>query len=395
MKIKSPLRFCIFILTILIIIWMCFNFAVALKTGQRFSFFGNFSGDKGVETFVVAGVDADGYRTDLILLCQVKSGSKTVNILQIPRDTKVDNHRNDKKINSAYYSGTDVMLDEIYQVTGIKAEKTVIVSFEAFKELVDSVGGVKVTVPIRMKYSDPVQGLEIDLQAGEQVLDGEHAEMYMRYRKGNDGSGYPDGDVGRMKAQKEFYAAVADKLLSPMSIFKAPQIYGAISKNVETDFSGGEIWGMMFKMLGIRSDDVKIFTIPGEGRYIGGGSYFVPDKAELKRIVDENFNSDNTSSPKREKRSARKKKTDKVKVIVADASGKNMNEAVKKVLEDRGFEVVSCVTWAEKRSASSLIEYTENSASEIKKHFKALPVSESKDNSEADVMFIIGKDFEI
>ena len=140
MKIKSPLRFFIFILTLVIVIWMCYNFVIALQTGQRFSLFGNSRDGEAVKNFVVAGVDEDGYRTDLILFCQFQPAEKKVNILQVPRDTRVENNRNDKKINSAYYSGIDVMENELYQVTGLKAENSVIVSFDAFKALVDAFG---------------------------------------------------------------------------------------------------------------------------------------------------------------------------------------------------------------------------------------------------------------
>ena len=55
----------------------------------------------------------------------------------------------------------------------------------------------------------------------------------MRFRKDNNGGGYPDGDVGRLNAHQEFYTAVADKLLSPASIFRAPKIYKAVKENVE------------------------------------------------------------------------------------------------------------------------------------------------------------------
>ncbi|MEG2670325.1 MAG: LCP family protein, partial [Oscillospiraceae bacterium] len=173
MKMKSPVRFIIVLLTAIIVIWMCYNFAIALKTGQKFSFFGNNSDE--VTNFVVAGVDEDGYRTDLILFCQLDSAKNKLHIMQVPRDTKIQNNRNDKKINSAYFSGIDCLKSEIESVIGLKAEHHVIITFDAFSNLIDALGGVKIDVPIRMKYEDPTQNLNIDLQPGVQVLDGEHA----------------------------------------------------------------------------------------------------------------------------------------------------------------------------------------------------------------------------
>ncbi len=289
MRIKSPVRFIVAIVTVLIIIWMCYNFVIALQTGETFSFFGNGMRSGDAETFVAAGVDEDGYRTDLILLCQINRADKRIQILQIPRDTRVNNKRNDKKINSAYYSGFDVMSREIAQVTGITPEHYVMVGFDGFQEIVDAVGGVTLEIPFAMKYDDPAQDLHIDLPAGKQKLDGEKAEMYMRYRKGNDGNGYAEGDVGRLSAQKELYNAVGDKLLSPLGLLRLPAVYSAVKKNTETNFTGGEIFGIMKDMMRIGKDRVTIDTLPGSGKYVGGVSYFVYDAKATEKLVAEKF----------------------------------------------------------------------------------------------------------
>ncbi len=289
MRIKSPVRFIVAIVTVLIIIWMCYNFVIALQTGETFSFFGNGMRSGDAETFVVAGVDEDGYRTDLILLCQINRADKRIQILQIPRDTRVNNKRNDKKINSAYYSGFDVMSREIAQVTGITPEHYVMVGFDGFQEIVDAVGGVTLEIPFAMKYDDPAQDLHIDLPAGKQKLDGEKAEMYMRYRKGNDGNGYAEGDVGRLSAQKELYNAVGDKLLSPLGLLRLPAVYSAVKKNTETNFTGGEIFGIMKDVMRIGKDRVTIDTLPGSGKYVGGVSYFVYDAKATEKLVAEKF----------------------------------------------------------------------------------------------------------
>lgn len=289
MRIKSPVRFIVAIVTVLIIIWMCYNFVIALQTGETFSFFGNGMRSGDAETFVVAGVDEDGYRTDLILLCQINRADKRIQILQIPRDTRVNNKRNDKKINSAYYSGFDVMSREIAQVTGITPEHYVMVGFDGFQKIVDAVGGVTLEIPFAMKYDDPAQDLHIDLPAGKQKLDGEKAEMYMRYRKGNDGNGYAEGDVGRLSAQKELYNAVGDKLLSPLGLLRLPAVYSAVKKNTETNFTGGEIFGIMKDVMRIGKDRVTIDTLPGSGKYVGGVSYFVYDAKATEKLVAEKF----------------------------------------------------------------------------------------------------------
>ncbi len=290
MKLKSPIRLIIFVVTLLVVVWMCYNFVVALQTGEKFSMLGNGSSKKGLaETFVVAGVDEDGYRTDLILLCQVNRQDGEVNILQIPRDTKIKNKRNDKKINSAYFSGFDVLAQEIAQVTGVTPTHCVTVDFSGFRDIVNAAGGVTIDVPFDMYYVDPAQDLTIDLKAGKQRLNGEEAEMYMRYRKGSDGNGYPEGDVGRLTAQQELYSAVADKLFSPLGFIRIPGVFFAVKGNTETDYKGGEIFGLMLDALKAGKDNIHLHSLPGGGKYIGGGSYFVPDEAATKTLMEENF----------------------------------------------------------------------------------------------------------
>lgn len=283
MRVKSPARLIVAIVTILIVIWMCYNFVIALLTGQQFSFLGN-TLDPEPKNIVVAGVDADGYRTDLILLCQVNRRDGKVSVLQIPRDTRVQNRRNDRKINSAYYSGFDVLAKEIGQVTGVTPEHYVMVSFEAFRDIVDALGGVKIDVPMEMKYEDPVQDLVIDLRKGKQRLNGKKAEMYMRYR-----SGYAQGDMGRLSAQSELYTAIKNKLFSFWGAIRMPAVFFAVKKHTDTDLKGGQMFSLMRDVLAIGKKNIEILSLPGEGKYIGGRSYFVPYENQTKTLMQEHF----------------------------------------------------------------------------------------------------------
>lgn len=101
MRRKSPFRRMMAVVLVIVFAFVGFNF------GKMF--FGDNAESRLTEVtnIIVAGVDVDGYRTDLILFVQVNNIDKKVSVLQIPRDTKVNNKRNDKKINSAYFSGID------------------------------------------------------------------------------------------------------------------------------------------------------------------------------------------------------------------------------------------------------------------------------------------------
>lgn len=285
-RIKHPGRFIVFLITFIICIWMIFNFIISVFTGQRFSFFGC-SADP-VKNIVVAGVDEGGYRTDLLMLCKINRRTGELNILQIPRDTKVQNNRNDKKINSAFYSGFDCLNNEIEQVTGLRADGFIILGFDGFSDVINAMGGVKIDVPIRMYYTDPVQNLTIDLEQGKQRLNGKEAQMFMRFRQNNDGTGYANGDMDRINAQRELYSAVKNKVLSPIGILCSPAILTAVYRNCESDMSAGELFAVM-RDFAATANNMTIHSLPGSGKYIGGGSYFVYDKQKTNALIAEHF----------------------------------------------------------------------------------------------------------
>ena len=283
MRRKSPFRRMMAVVLVIVFAFVGFNF------GKMF--FGDNAESRLTEVtnIIVAGVDVDGYRTDLILFVQVNNIDKKVSVLQIPRDTKVNNKTDDKKINSAYFSGIETLKKEVESVTGLHADFFATITFDAFKEIVDALGGVTVEVPIDMNYHDPIQGLSIELKAGKQKLDGEHAMMFMRFRKNDDGTGYPMGDLDRNKAQKEFYSAVMKKALSPIGILKAPFLYSAVMKNTTTDLNNAEVRELMFDMFTIGKNNVNIYQLPGDSKYISNISYFVVSEREAKAMISENF----------------------------------------------------------------------------------------------------------
>lgn len=403
MKIKSPVRFIVSIIVLLFIIYIGFTAAVSLAGNKKvnFAFWSKEKNIKSqaVENFVVAGVDEEGLRTDLILLCQYNDITKKINVLQIPRDTKVDTKRSDKKINSAY--GTKeretALFRDIKNITGIEPDKYVIISFKAFRELVDAIGGVEVEVPFRMYYHDPVQSLTIDLLPGKQLLDGSHAEMFMRFRQNDDGSGYKNGDIDRIAAQKKFYGLVADKLLNVKNVFKTHKMMQIFKENVKMNFNGEEILSYLGKIPSLNKENINIVSLPGEGKYIGKVSYFVADEKKTKELMNEYFSADKDLVNYKLVNPA-KNSFIKVEVVNASSIDKdmvNVAEVVSKNLENHGFNVVSSYNSDRIKDKSELVDHNAKYASdEIKKIYSSLPVkNDENDKAEVDVTLYIGNDF--
>lgn len=239
---------------------------------------------------LLLGVDKDGYRTDVIILAQYNFKTGQLNMLQIPRDTRIETTRIDKKINSVYAAGKEQELFKtVGRITGIIVDKYLLVNLQGFRSLVDEIGGVRMDVPINMHYNDPIQNLVINLKKGEQVLDGKKAEMFIRFRKNNDGTGYPDGDLGRMKAQQVFINSMTDKILSLNNIFKAPKLVSIVLNNVKTNFEASELPKYIGETMKIDRNNINMMSLPGEADYVKGISYFLYDKQKTKEVVKESF----------------------------------------------------------------------------------------------------------
>lgn len=279
----------------------------------------------GKNNILVLGMDKDGYRSDIVLLCQLDAQSNKVNILQIPRDTMIETKRADKKINSVYgLGGEDELFSVVKDKFGVKCDKYVVVSLNAFRVFIDEIGGVDINVPIRMYYTDPTQNLVIDLQQGFQHLNGEKAEMFIRFRKNNDGTGYA-GDIGRMEAQKEFYSAVFHKLLSVNSIAKIPKLYSIFSESVKTNLKAKDVMDLMTEALRLDKSNITIHDAPGEADYIKGVSYFVLDEEKTEELIKTHFLNEETPAQAEEKKEDKigffdKLKNKRIKVQILNGS---------------------------------------------------------------------------
>lgn len=225
---------------------------------------------------LMLGVDGGGKRTDTIMLLSVQG--KEVHITSIPRDTRVKIGKNHQKINAALPTGGVPMLVEaVREVTGAPIHYYAKVDFDGFVEIIDQLGGVDFDVPQDMQYSDPAQGLEINLKQGYQHLNGEQAIQLCRFRK------YPTADIGRTQVQQQFIKAVIDQKLNLGNLFKLPGVVKSVGEHVETNFQMRDL----FSLIGI--GDVQLHQMPGEGKYIGKVSYFVQNKSETYAMFEQYF----------------------------------------------------------------------------------------------------------
>ena len=264
---------------------------------------------------MVVGKDRTGLNTDVMMVINFNSATQKINVLQIPRDTYVEDtvnrfgnkrinailahwltlHRNEFDANEkAVKGGLEYLEKTIESTFGITIDKYCMIDLNGFVEIIDAIGGVPMNVPSNMKYSDPEQNLYIDIKKGEQVLSGKDAEGFVRFR-----SGYTMGDLGRVDAQKLFLSALLEKLTSSdwYTLDKLTDVAGLVIKNCTTNLNLKDIIGYLRLIdFGTFSpDSITFYTAAGEGfTGEGGASLYSLYLDENLEIINRAFNVYNT-----------------------------------------------------------------------------------------------------
>lgn len=245
-------------------------------------------------------------RSDTIMVLNYNPNTKKANIVSIPRDTLIEvdayldtgEYRRYWKINTAYVlGGEEEITMHVESLLDIDINYIVEVDYDAFRSIIDSIGGVEMTIEQDMFYDDDAQDLHINFKAGETVfLDGKKAEEFIRWRKNNDGSGLADADLDRIKNQQLFISKLLDKVMSPSIVFKAPKILNSISENVETNMPAKELVSLGMKIIRLKSSDIVMTTLQGEPQYIYGESFLIADKEYNMDLIN-SLSSGHPSSP--------------------------------------------------------------------------------------------------
>ena len=225
--------------------------------------------------------------TDTMMYVNYNVETGKVAMMSIPRDTYITNeYCVGHKLNSLYRGkNTQAFVEQIEELIGVDIDYYLIFDSKMLIDIVDKVGGVEVDVPVRMKYDDPTQNLHIDLKKGTQVLNGKQAEQFVRYRKGNDGSGYARGDLQRTEVQQQFIKNFISTVLSAKNLTKIPDLINVALDNTDTNITAREALKYSTDVMKIDTSNISSCTAPGEAKYMNNISYFVMDKEKTKELV--------------------------------------------------------------------------------------------------------------
>ncbi len=330
-----------------------------------------------------------GTRSDVIMLVSIDTNGKKMDILSIPRDTRVfiPKVNNLEKAGHAHaYGGPELVIQTIEEFLDVEIHRYVRADFEGFRQIINTMGGVYIDVPEDMNYKDPYQDLYIHIEAGPQELDGEKALHFVRYRD------YVDGDIGRIRAQELFLKALADKVMRIATITKIPKLISDVLPYVLTDLTNEDLMYLASIGLNIKPNEVRMSILPGESGYIGDISYWLIDSTKTAQMVDEVV------------RGIDRTKNAEIKVTVHNGCGTpGAADYIASILRSYGFDVIE-VGNADKFDYNETMVLApkgkQDIQTELLKSIRAVAVESKAYTSDeipenSDVLVILGKDIEM
>jgi LCP family protein required for cell wall assembly len=213
----------------------------------------------------------NGARSDTTVILHLSADRERAYGISIPRDSIVDRPacgeddeipggQGDKWNVAFAVGGPACTIRQVEALTGIFIDNYVVVDFNGFKDMVDAVGGVPVCIP--EDIVDPKH--QINIPAGEREIRGDEALDYVRVRYvvGN------QSDLGRIKRQQTFMAAMIKKVASAETLFRPDRLVkflNAATKSLTLDFkSVGDLAGLGLQLQDIGLDKVEFITVPWE-----------------------------------------------------------------------------------------------------------------------------------
>jgi len=276
-------------------------------------------------------VHKNGFLTDTIIVASIDKKTKKVAMISIPRDLWVQvpssagYPAHSSKINAVYaygdsinYSGGGAALlkNQVESILGISIQYYGRIDFEGFRQAIDDLGGVDITVDKTFDdYEYPVEGQEsanchngtfscryehLHFDAGLAHMDGETALSFVRSRHGTNGEG---SDFARAKRQQKVLMAAKDKALKLTNLFdpiKLNNLFKDFNQSIETDMDVSSIIALynLGKEINVGSlntlviDNSNYLIVPPADQY--GGAYVLIPKSgswtDIQKAVDQVLN---------------------------------------------------------------------------------------------------------
>ena len=238
------------------------------------------------------GFDENG-RSDVIMIATVNPKTHTILLTSVPRDFYVTTACDAgdgcmqgalDKITHTGIHGTNTTKRTVEQLLGIEINYTFKVGFDTVTKLVDTLGGVDVTVA--PGYA--VHNEYINVKEGVNHLYGEEALEYARERYA-----YAEGDRQRTKNQQQVLMGIVKEATKPSVITNYAAIMDTMANTFSTTMSNAEITDLIkYQLNNNPTWKMEQYMVDGTGDTLmcaelgDAASVMVPDQSTVKMAKD-------------------------------------------------------------------------------------------------------------
>ena len=225
---------------------------------------------KEYRNIAIFGIDTrantyEGSRTDCIIIASINEKTKQIKLISVYRDTylEIAGHGLDK-INHAYsYGGPALSMSTLNTNLDLDITEFVTVNFESTKDIIDQIGGVKITVT--NAEATQIPGI---YKHGTYNLTGEQALAYGRIRK-------IDSDYARTERMRTVVTAVFEKTKT-MNVAQLNSLADKLLPIIYTNINKTEILSLIPKIASYSIVDSKGWPYETKGITLGGVWYGPP-----------------------------------------------------------------------------------------------------------------------
>jgi polyisoprenyl-teichoic acid--peptidoglycan teichoic acid transferase len=218
-------------------------------------------------------------RADMILMTHIDFKLKTITGISVPRDTRsqlpgMPVHKLNAYHNLAKPEEADALQTRaVEHLTGVKFDRTIVINYEAFQEMVDVVGGVPINIKDVMQYTDKAGSLYVDFKPGRKVLDGYDAMCYVRFRKDT------GGDFKRTERQREFLISFKNQVIR--NFVTLPEVIEKGVSVLGSALTPREIASLANFSRGVQQNNIRMQRLPTRPQ----GNFEVLQTGEAKRMM--------------------------------------------------------------------------------------------------------------
>jgi len=258
-----------------------------------------------------AGPGRPGLRTDTMIVASVDPVTGDAALFGIPRNfggftfsdgtpftgLRLSHVYNWGIANPAAFAGIDpgasAVTDVIEHITAVDIDYFILVDLTGFGDLIDAFGGVTLDVPkpVDGPLYDPVTGgyEMVNIPAGVQMLDGDHALAYARARRGS-------SDYVRMGRQRCILASMVKQADLLSLVTHLPDLLEVVETHVTTDLPLELVPELIRLAPRVSSDEIRLVGFDytwSIGRTADG--HHIPDVERIRSAVRETIENPETA----------------------------------------------------------------------------------------------------